>query len=118
MSLRTVQVGSLVYAVALRPDGQQAAAGSFDGLVRLYDPATGKQLLTVLAVPGSGDIPDWLALTPEGYIAGSDTWSVRGKWRVAGQPLDGSTLWPALTQPDAVARLLTGAKLPEPPVKK
>jgi dipeptidyl aminopeptidase/acylaminoacyl peptidase len=117
-SLRTVPVGSLVYAVALRPDGKQAAAGSFDGLVRLYDPMTGKHLLTILAVPGDDDSPDWLALTPEGYVAGSDGLSDRGKWRVAGQPLDGATLWPALTQADAVAQLLTGAKLPEPAIKK
>jgi len=117
-SLRTVPVGSPIYAVALRPDGKQAAAGSFDGLVRLYDPATGKQLLTLLAIPGSGDAPDWVALTPEGYIAGSDSWTDRGKWRVAGQALDGATLWPALTQPDAVAQLLAGAKLPEPAFKK
>jgi WD40 repeat protein len=117
-SLRTLQVGSLVYAVALRPDGKQAAAGCFDGLVRLYDPATSKHLLTILAVPGAGDTPDWLALTPEGYVAGSDGWLDRGKWRVAGQPLDGAVFWPSLTQPDAVAQLLTGAKLPEPTVKK
>ncbi|HTK78019.1 MAG TPA: hypothetical protein VL371_22320, partial [Gemmataceae bacterium] len=117
-SLRTVQVGSLVYAVALRPDGKQAAAGSFDGLVRLYDPATGKLLVTILAVPGAGEVPEWLALTPEGYVAGSEGWSDRGKWRVAGQPLDGATLWPIVTDPDAVAQLLAGAKLPEPAMKK
>src|SRR5207249_1413434 len=98
-----VQVGSLVYAVALRPDGKQAAAGSFDGLVRLYDPATGKHLVTILAVPSAGDASEWLALTPEGYVSGSESWSDCGKWRVAGQPLDGVVFWPALTQPDAVA---------------
>jgi WD40 repeat protein len=117
-SLRTVQVGSLVYAVAVRPDGKQAAAGSFDGLVRLYDPATGKLLVTILTVPGGADAAEWLALTPEGYVVGSDTWSDRGKWRVAGEPLDGAVFWQSLSQPDAVAQLVTGAKLPEPTVKK
>jgi DNA-binding beta-propeller fold protein YncE len=117
-AVRTIPVGSPVYAAALRPDGKQAAAGSFDGLVRLYEPATGKHLLTLLAVPGGGDAPDWLALTPEGYLAGSDTWAGRGRWRVAGQALDGATLWPALTRPDAVAQLAAGAKVPEPAIKK
>jgi hypothetical protein len=71
-----------------------------------------------LAVPGASDAAEWLAVTPEGYVAGSDSWSDRGKWRVAGQALDGADLWPALTHSDAVAQLLAGAKLPEPAVKK
>jgi WD40 repeat protein len=117
-AVRTIPVGSLAFAAALRPDGKQAAAGSFDGLVRLYEPATGKHLLTLLTVPGTGDAPDWLALTPEGYVTGSDAWADRARWRVAGQALDGAALWPALRQPDAVAQLMAGVKVPEPTVKK
>jgi WD40 repeat protein len=110
---RSIPVGSLVYAAAVRPDGKQVAAGSFDGLVRVYDPATGKLLLTLLAAPGPGD-GDWLALTPEGYVAGSDGWAAAGRWRVAGQELAGEAVWPVLRQPEQVAKALAGAKVPEP----
>jgi WD40 repeat protein len=114
---RTVPVGSLVYAVALSPDGKQVAGGSFDGLVRLYDPTTGKPLLTLVAAPGA-DGDEWLALAPEGYVSGSDGWATAGRWRVAGQELAGVTLWPVLRQPEQVAKALSGAKLPEPNFKR
>jgi WD40 repeat protein len=116
--LRTVPVGSLVYAVALSPDGKQVASGSFDGLVRLYEPATGKPLLTLVAAPGAGGDGEWLALTPQGYVAGSDGWAKAGRWRVAGQELAADALWPVLRQPEQVAKALTGAKLPEPAFKR
>jgi WD40 repeat protein len=117
-SLRSIPVGSVVYAVALRPDGKQVASGSFDGLVRLYEPATGKPVLTLLAVPGTGEAPDWLALTPEGYVAGSAAWVGTGRWRVAGQALAGEALWPALRQPEAVEKLAAGGEVPEPVIKR
>jgi WD40 repeat protein len=40
-----------VYAVAWRPDGAQIAAGGFDGMIRLMDPATGKVVKEFVAVP-------------------------------------------------------------------
>jgi WD40 repeat protein len=117
-ALRTLSVGSLVYAAALRPDGQQVAGGSFDGLVRVYEPATGRPLLTLASVPGEGEGVEWLALTPEGYVAGSDGWAAQGRWRVAGQELAADALWPVLRQPEAVAKLAAGTKVPEPAFPK
>src|SRR5262249_239404 len=40
-----------VYAVAFRPDGQQAASAGFDGVVRLNEPQTGKLIKEFSAVP-------------------------------------------------------------------
>jgi hypothetical protein len=110
---RTLPVGSLTYAVALSPDGKRAAAGSFDGQVRLFDASAGKPLLTLAAVRD-----DWLVATLEGYVNCSDGWAASGRWRVAGQELPAAACWSALRQPAAVAKLAAGEKQPEPMFKK
>ncbi|HEX4588339.1 MAG TPA: c-type cytochrome domain-containing protein, partial [Gemmataceae bacterium] len=76
--IRSIPIGSVVYAVALSPDGKRVVAGSFDGLVRVFDTTAGKPLLTLASGPA-----DWLAVTPEGYVNGSDGWATQGRWRVA-----------------------------------
>ncbi|MBI2827170.1 MAG: PD40 domain-containing protein [Planctomycetia bacterium] len=40
-----------IYAVAYRPDGKQVATAGFDGMVRLWDPETGKLVKEFLPVP-------------------------------------------------------------------
>src|SRR5262249_7234862 len=40
-----------IHAVAFRPDGQQVATAGFDGLIRLYETATGKLIKEFVAVP-------------------------------------------------------------------
>jgi WD40 repeat protein/mono/diheme cytochrome c family protein len=40
-----------VYALAYRPDGRAVAAAGFDGVVRFFDPSTGKQLSEFVPVP-------------------------------------------------------------------
>jgi len=110
---KTISIGSLTYAVALSPDSERVAAGSFDGLVRVFDTATGKPVLTLASTA-----TDWLAVTPEGYVSGSDGWAKVGRWRVAGQDLPAAACWAALLQPEAVAKLAAGTKLPEPSFKK
>ncbi|HKA07183.1 MAG TPA: c-type cytochrome domain-containing protein, partial [Gemmataceae bacterium] len=61
-SQRTIPVGSVVYSVATSQDGKLVGAGSFDGLVRLFETATGGNVATFV---GIGD-EEWLAVTPEG----------------------------------------------------
>jgi len=70
--LRTISVGSIAYAAAISPNSKLIAAGSFDGITRLYEEATGRQLASLVTVRGDGDQAEWLALTPEGFAAGSD----------------------------------------------
>jgi WD40 repeat protein len=43
-----------VFAVAIRPDGQQVASAGFDGLVRLNDPKTGKLIKEFVPCPIAG----------------------------------------------------------------
>jgi WD40 repeat protein len=115
---RTLPVGSLVYAVAVRPDGKRVASGSFDGLVRLWDPASGRHLLTLLTLPAGAKGAEWLALTPEGYAAGSPGVLAEGRWQMNGQMVAGERAWQALRQPQAVARALRGEAVGAPVFKK
>jgi hypothetical protein len=116
--VRTLAVGSLVYATAISPNGKVIASGSFDGLVRLWDEATGRHLLTLLALPAPGAQLDWLALTPEGYITSSDMLANTGQWQMAGNPVAGARVWGALTRPDAVARAFKGEVVAPPSFAK
>ena len=115
---RLVRVGSLVYAVALSPDGKTVAAGTFDGLVRLYDVPTGRPLVTLLALPPTGEAADWLALTPQGHAAASPGLLSAGRWLMGKQTLPADTVWKALSNPEAVARAVRGAALAPPAFKR
>lgn len=117
--IRTLQAGSMVYAVTLRADGGQVAAGCADGFVRVWDANNARLLVTLAHLPAAGDAIEWLALTPEGYIAGSEAVLAKGKWQSNGAALAPSP-WPVLKQPVQVAKALQGDKIPEPtiPTKK
>lgn len=116
--LKSLSVGSIAYATAISPNGKLVAAGSFDGLVRLWDVASGRQLLTLLALPPDREHFDWLALTPEGYAAGSDKLTALAQWRTAGQAVAAEAVWKVLRQPEAVAKAVRGEVLPAPTFDK
>src|SRR5207248_2279344 len=103
-------VGSLVYAVALGPDGRLVASGSFDGFVRVFDVKTGRQLVTLLSV-GSDD---WLAQTPEGYGTGSKLLIEAGEWLMAGRKAPVEKVWKALGQTEMLRKALHGETLAAP----
>ena len=114
-SMKSIPVGSLTYAVALSPDGKFVAAGSFDGMIRLFDTATGRLLVTLVSLSSQGEAADWLALTPEGYTAASPTLMTTGKWRMGAQNLATSdAVWKALYKPDVVAKAARGDTVPVP----
>jgi WD40 repeat protein len=112
--LRTLSVGSIVYAAAISPSGKLIASGTFDGLVRLWDTATGRQLLTLLALPSEGDRSDWLALTPEGYTTSSAGFAAQMQWRMAGKAVEAEPVWKALRQPEAIEKAARGEMLVSP----
>ncbi|MGL4555249.1 MAG: c-type cytochrome domain-containing protein [Gemmataceae bacterium] len=101
--VRTVNVGSLVYAVAVSPDGKLAAAGSFDGAVRVYEAAAGRPLVTLLSTPAG-----WLAQTPEGQVAGSAALLKQATFTAAGKPLDAARS--KVVSPEGVRRSLSSVK--------
>jgi WD40 repeat protein len=115
---RTISVGSLVYAVALSPDGKTVAAGTFDGLVRLYDAGSGQHRATLLSVESDKGGPAWLALTPQGHVAGSESLRGQGRWLMGRQEVAGAKAWQAVLRPDILPRALRGEKLSAPSFTK
>lgn len=107
-ALRTISVGSSVYAAAISPNNKLVAAGSFDGVTRVYDEAAGRLLASLVTVRGAGDRAEWLALTPEGFAAGSDPLMAMARWRMRGQDVNGAPLWPSLRRPEQVVKALRG----------
>ncbi|HLW66119.1 MAG TPA: hypothetical protein VKS79_12480 [Gemmataceae bacterium] len=112
--IRSLAAGSMVYTVAIHPDGQQVAAGCFDGMVRIWETTGGRPLLTLVSPPAVGANIDWLALTPEGYLAGNDHLLNRGQWRSAGKPIDAKSIWATLRQPAQIVKAFQGEKVPDP----
>jgi WD40 repeat protein len=112
--LQTLKVGSLCYAVALRPDSKLVASGSFDGLVRLWDTASGRQLATLLSVPSDSGRGDWLALTPQGYVASSPGLDTAVRWFSGGETISSAAILQALGKPLLVAKAVNGEPLPAP----
>jgi hypothetical protein len=115
---RTLSVGSLVYAVAISPNKKLLASGSFDGLVRLWETASGRHLLTLLTLPAEKKEADWLALTPEGYAAGSPGAIAQGRWRVGPSRAAVARAWEMLRRPEAVVRAIHGEAVPAAVLKK
>jgi WD40 repeat protein len=113
VAIRTLSAGSIAYATAISPNGKLVAAGGFDGQVRLFGAGSGKQLVTLLSLRPNEDKHDWLALTPEGFVNGSDGLASLGQWRMAGKPVTGDA-WKALRQPEQVTKAARGDALMPP----
>jgi WD40 repeat protein len=116
--LKTHAVGSSAYSVAISPSGKTIAAGTFDGMVRVWDEAAGRHLVTLIGYATDGEQPEWLAVTPEGYTAGSDKLLGLGRWRMNGQEAKAEAVWVALKQPQTVARALRGEAVAAPVFEK
>ena len=112
--MKTIAVGSIVYAAAISPNNRLLASGSFDGLVKVWDEASGRLLATLIALPSENEQHDWLALTPEGYASGSAGMSMLVRWRLAGQETPGERVWQTVRQPEMIARALRGEKVVAP----
>jgi WD40 repeat protein len=52
-------------SVAFSPDGRRLASGGDDGTVKLWDPATGREILTLLH--GRGDLVQGVSFSPDGH---------------------------------------------------
>lgn len=107
--------GDVVYSVALSPDGKTAAAGSADGLVHVWNVASGKVLLTLLAAEReSSETTDWLALAATGDYSASAAFGERAGWVVAGQQVAWAKAAEVLARPLVVAKAFRG----EPPIAR
>jgi WD40 repeat protein len=99
-ALTSIPVGSLVYSVAVAPNGKLLATGSFDGLTRVYD-ASGKLLATLIDAESG-----WLIRTAEGQTTGTEALLKKAQFTLAGKPVDALPLLSA----DAVRRSFSSLK--------
>ena len=94
-------------AVSVQPAARYLLIGSADQTLTVYNPRTGKVLLTVFP---TGD--DWLAWTPEGYYAASPGGERFMRWHVDKGLDQLGTVYPAeqfrekFYRPDVIKRIL------------
>src|SRR5262245_4409000 len=79
--IKTASAGAAVFAVAVDSSAKRIAGGGADGAVKVWDAADARLLVTLWG----GD--DWLAVTPEGYFAGSELVAAKGAWKAGGKPV-------------------------------
>jgi WD40 repeat protein len=109
------------YAVAISPDDRWTVGGGADGIVRLWETASGRLRLMLLSWPADkSPVPEWAAITPEGYYDASNTWAKLLHPQAAERPAPRlATFVTTLRQPENVlkswqAAPLDPAKLPPP----
>jgi WD40 repeat protein len=94
-------------AVSPRPECRYVLLGSADQTLTVYNPATGKVLLTVFPTGA-----DWIAWTPEGYYAATPGGEKLMGWHVNNGPDRLATFYPAerfrkvFYRPDVIKLLL------------
>lgn len=107
---KAVPAGSVVFAVALDAGAKRIASGGADGAVKVWDAADARLLVTLWDGPND----DWLAVTPEGYFAGSNGVLAGGVWKAAGAPVTDARLLAPLRDPAQVGAAARGRKVTEP----
>ncbi len=112
-AVKTIPTGTVTFAVAVDPAAKRVASGGADGAVRLWDAATARPLATLWSGPGPGDAGDWLAVTPEGYVAASPGAQAQAKWLSGGKPLAAGDAVAKLANPALVAKAAAGEAVPE-----
>jgi len=117
-AIRTINTGSVAYAVACSPDSKFIASGGFDGQMKLWEAASGRHLVTLLGFPSSGEEPAWLALTLEGYFHASEPVCSQLAWRMSGQAVAAEALVGHLKNTGMLVKALRGEAIPSPDFKK
>jgi WD40 repeat protein len=104
-----------VYTAAISPDSKFTAAAGADGVVRIWETANGRLRLMLISWPQEkGSMPEWLAITPEGYYDGSAAWCALLKPSLVGNaPVTPQlTAWvKTLRQPDNLLKSWQGIAL-------
>jgi WD40 repeat protein len=96
---------SYVESVAFSPNGKQILSGSFDNTTRLWDTATGEELVQIV----SFDDGEWVCVTPDGYYNASSNGDQYLNMRVGSTVYSIDRYRSALFKPELVAERLSGA---------
>jgi hypothetical protein len=107
---KAAQAGGPVIAVALDAGGKRAATGSADGTVKLWDVADARLLVTLW----SGAEDSWLAIAPEGFVAGADSTLAGATWRAGPRPVTDPKLLAPLKDAGPLGKAAQGQKVGEP----
>ena len=113
--------GDWLYTVAISPDAKFVAGAGAEGVIRIWETANARLRLMLLQWPGEKPLPEWAAVTPEGYYDASPGWTAGLHPVVGTQTGHAPRLieWTkALHQPESVVKAWQGAPLDaaKPPV--
>ena len=100
-------------SIAADADGKTLASAGSDGVVRVWDLASGRERAALLHLPGenAGDAGDWLAVTQEGFYHGSPGGGRRVHWRVGPDVFPVEAYEQNFRRADAVAAALSGGNV-------
>lgn len=110
----TLNVGSDVFAVAVDNQGQLAAAGAADGMVRLFDLNSGQLRLTLWNGPSDDPIGNWIAVTPSGHMTSSQGLLDKANWKAGGKAVKDAKSLAVLNNSELAAKAAQGEKVPDP----
>lgn len=99
-----------VYAAAGSADGTKLASGSADGTVKLWNPANGALLATLVQLAPRA--ADWLIVTPQGYLATSSFDALQ--WKTKAKRAAGDELARVLHSAEKVQQTIAGKKVAPP----
>ncbi len=112
-NLRTLTTNTLLFAVAIQPDGSQVSAGGMDGSTMIWDVPSGRRLLTLSAFRDAHGIVQWLVYLPEGYVNVSPGAKESIVWKTKGG-LTQSAFWALLERPNQIVRAAHGEQIAVP----
>jgi WD40 repeat protein len=97
-----------VYDIACSPDGQRLVSASLDGTTRIWDTATGQELVQSIGFADG----EWISITPDGYYAASVLGDRYFNIRIGGVVYGLELYRPGFYNPHVVHSRLQGRRLP------
>lgn len=105
----------VIRSLAFVADNARLLVGSTDGIVRLWDIATGQEVATFLGFGFAEGNVEWLATTPEGYYDCSLEGGSMVDWRLGDQILPFDQFERKFHRPDLLRRKLAGEDISKAP---